>query len=74
MKASSVVKNNAQAIVAAMIERNLSVGEAARAVGLHADTMTRLIRVNQPIHCKTAAKLVATFGKCVVTVKTAAEA
>lgn len=73
MKRHSAVSANAKAIVDAMIDRDLSVGEAAKAAGIHVDTMTRLIRSNQPIHYKTAAKLKATFGADAVIVEPAAQ-
>lgn len=68
MKRKSRIRNNSAVILGKMIAKGFSVGEAAKTAGLNADTFTRLIAADCPIHAKTASKLRNAFGEDAITI------
>lgn len=62
------VKSNAAALMAAVVSKGLTFGEAAQMCGMNADVFGRCARFNKIISPKTAGKLRAVFGDAVITI------
>lgn len=74
MKKFFPIRSNSAVIVASILERGWTAREAAAALGVGVDTMTRLLKHEQAINYRTGAKLVKVFGADAVIIATPAQA
>lgn len=63
---SVFIKTNAAALLSAVLDREMTACDAARACGIHRDTFFELIRRDKKITLRTAAKLRKVFGDRVI--------
>lgn len=67
------VKSNAAALMAAVVSKNLKLGEAAQMCGINADLFGQCARLDRRISPKTAGCLKKAFGDDVIILSTDAK-